>query len=384
MRFFQAVFFTILTLTVTGSNATANQEHLEIVNLRVGQGDSTLILGPADSTGNRVTVLFDAGDISTSNFDGGNILRTVLWRRGITEIDYLILSHDDADHLGGVAFGGFHGTSFLLGFNNVPGNIGDDDGDGVEDWLEDDDIFVPDPEEFGTGDDVNVRHFVDYGDAIMRDDSKAIKKYQAFANAMGTRITINDQATVDAFEIDLGGGAVMTAYAANGFVRGRGSRVSRVNTPNERSLSFLISHGDFDFLLSGDLIGRTAGSENARVEEAVGHAIVANGRNVDVLHVNHHGANNASSSSFLDLIKPEIAIISAGNRNTHEHPSNDALERLVRAGVYRIIQTAWGTTGENIPLHVRDHHAIWQQDVIVRSDGKDYWLETSRKFSTDE
>ena len=123
--------FALLFFLASNTVGQAHDENriLEIVNLRVGQGDSTLILGPPDDSGNRTTVLFDAGDISTGDFDGVNILRTVLWKRGIREIDYLIISHDDADHLGGIAFGGFHGTSFLLGINNVPGDSGDDDGD---------------------------------------------------------------------------------------------------------------------------------------------------------------------------------------------------------------------------------------------------------------
>jgi hypothetical protein len=214
-------------------------------------------------------------------------------------------------------------------------------------------------------------------------DTEAIKKYQRFANAMGDRITLNDQEDADSFEIDLGGGARMICFATNGYVRGRSSRVADVNTPNERSLSFLVHFGDFDYLISGDLIGRRYGNEDARVEEAVGKAIVDAGFNVDVLHVNHHGANNASSTSFLDIIKPEIAIISAGNRNDHEHPNNDALRRLVDAGVDRIFQTAWGTTEEQIPMDIRDHQAIWQQDVIVRSDGKYFWIETSRRWSAE-
>lgn len=159
-------------------------------------------------------------------------MRAVLWKREITEIDYLILSHDDADHIGGVAFGGFHGTSFMLGINNVPGDIGDDDLDGIEDWLSADGIFVPDPEELGTDDDVRVLHFVDYGDEIMRDDVVAIEKYQAFANATGMRLAINDQNTFNDFEIDLGSGAIMKS--CEGTLRARCQR----EYP-ERTLAFI-------------------------------------------------------------------------------------------------------------------------------------------------
>ena len=373
------LIFSMLAIAMSATAAFAND--LEITNIRVGQGDATLIQGPVKSDGTRVNVLFDAGDINDR--DGGNIIRTVLWKKKVKKLDFLILSHDDADHIGGIAFGGFHGTSILLGFNNVPGNIGDDDGNGVEDWVQGAPVFDPDPGELGKGDDLQVGHFVDYGEDNMRDDTEAIRKYNRFANAYDNRIALSEQADVDSFEIDLGEGARMICFAANGFVRNRATRVARVNTPNERSLSFLVTYGDFDFLISGDLIGRRDGNENARVEEAVGQAIVDAGFKVDVLHVNHHGADNGSSAAFLNLIQPHIAIISAGNRNDHEHPKNEALQRLVDSGVDRIFQTSWGSTEYRIDPSIRDHQAIFQQDVIVRSNGEHYWIETSRRWKSE-
>ncbi len=361
------------------SAANAGASELEIVNIRVGQGDATLVQGPADADGNRVNVLIDAGDINDR--DGGHILRAVLYKRGVETLDYFVLTHDDADHIGGIVAGGFHGKSFILGFDDHPGSPGDDDGDGISDWMGER-YYLPDSEEIGTGDDLPVLNFVDYGDALMR-DTKAIQKYQAMANSMGTRVVIADQSAVDSYEIDLGGGARMIAYAANGYVRGMDSRVSKVNRPNERSLSFLITMGDFDYLVSGDLTGRRYGSEDAEVEVEVARALVRDGVNLDILHVNHHGANNGSSAEFLELLKPEIAIISAGNRNSHHHPHHDVLERLVEAGVDRIFQTSWGTTTNMMPLNVRDHQAIWQQDIIIRTNGADFWVETSRKWGAE-
>lgn len=78
-------------------------DELRIVNIRVGQGDATLIQGPVLDDGTRVNVLFDAGDIP--ELDGGNILRAVLDKNDVKSLDYVIVSHDDADHLGGIAFG---------------------------------------------------------------------------------------------------------------------------------------------------------------------------------------------------------------------------------------------------------------------------------------
>lgn len=369
----------MLTLAVFPVFASA--EEMLIHNLRVGQGDATLIQGPLQSDGSRINVLIDAGDIPKR--DGGDIIRAVLWKKKVKTLDYLIITHDDADHLGGIAFGGRHGESFLLGFNDVPGDEGDDDGNGIVDWIQGAPDYVPDPNEMGLDDDVRVLNFVDYGEHNMRSTTQAIKKYNRFANSMGTRVTLEDQADADDFEIDLGSGAKMILFAANGYVRGETQRVADVTGPNEKSLSFLVTYDKFDYLISGDLIGRSHGSEDARVEEVVGQAIVDEGYNVDILHANHHGANNASSAKFLDIIKPEIVIISAGNRNDHKHPNIDALKRMIDADVDRIFQTSWGTTRSNIPYDLRDHQAIWQQDIVVRTNGKKFWLETSRDWKAE-
>lgn len=362
------------------SPATSWAKDVEIVNIRVGQGDATLIQGPPDASGNRVNILFDAGDIA--DYDGGKVIAAVLAKRRVRSLDYVIVSHYDVDHIGGLVAGGVHGNSFLLGWNQTPGATGDDDGDGSDGWIGAR-FFRPDPDELGTGDDIPVRFFVDRGDTPLN-DSQASEKYRHLAGAMGQRISLDTQAEVDDFAIDLGGGAKMTLLAANGYVRGRTAQVPAVTTENERSLSFVLSYGAFDYLISGDMIGRAAGAEDARVESAVGDAINALGVKIDVLHVDHHGANNGSDFDFLTKIKPTIAVISAGNGNTHEHPHKDALRRLAAAGVYRIIQTAWGTTEDVMPPEVRKVQAIYQGDIIITSDGRDYNVSTSRTFTSDE
>jgi len=352
---------------------------LEIVNVRVGQGDATIIQGPVVNN-QRVNILVDGGNIS--NRDGGNILRTVLNKRGIKHLDYVIVSHYDADHIGGIVSGTRHGVSLLLGFNGEPGGSGDDDNDGVVNWGGENN-WEPDPEEFGTDDDISVGNFVDRGD-VSPSTSQAYKKYKLMAEAQNNRISLNDRNDVEGFEIDLGDGAQMIALAANGFVRDRATRVARVNTPNERSLSFLVKYNEFDYLISGDLIGRRSGAENAFVEKAVGQYIDSKGYIIDVLHVNHHGANNASEEDFLSLIKPTIAIISAGNGNDYRHPTNGTLNRLEEAKVYRIIQTSWGTTKAKVPNDVRKIHSIYQGDIVITCTRDDYEISTQRRFKFDK
>ena len=57
------------------------------------------------------------------------------------------------------------------------------------------------------------------------------------------------------------------------------------------------------------------------------------------MKVAHHGSKNATSEHFLQLVHPDIAIISAGIDNMYGHPSEELLDRLVssasRSAIYR-------------------------------------------------
>lgn len=382
-----------------------SDSNMIITNIRVGQGDATLIQGPMIG-GKRINVLFDAGN--SKGLNGGKILRRVLEKNGVEELDYMIISHDDEDHIGGIVFGdvlsrkgwmsGRHGTSFVLGDDNTPGCAKEVDGEIVYDrerhWLGENRHYLPDPAHLGTCDDMVVKHWVDYGKDVLR-NNHAIRKYNAMADAMGTRLTVNKD-NVNTFEIDLGGGAKMEAFAANGWIRGQKKRVENVDSPNESSLAFLVQHGTFDYLIAGDLIGKqgasckkgkwtrgSSDSTNAKVETALGKAILRSKRKVEVLHVNHHGADNGSSAEFLRDVSPNIAIISAGNGNGHDHPRNQVLQRLYDAHVYQIIQTSWGTTAYKTDNELRHRQAIYQGDIVIRSDGSNYDISTSRTYAND-
>nr|WP_246976918.1 ComEC/Rec2 family competence protein [Natribaculum luteum] len=67
---------------------------LEIHHIDVGQGDSTLIITPANET-----ILIDTGDWRQ---DGSEVI-AYLDAQGIDRIDHLVSTHADADHIGGHA-----------------------------------------------------------------------------------------------------------------------------------------------------------------------------------------------------------------------------------------------------------------------------------------
>ena len=95
---------------------------------------------------------------------------------------------------------------------------------------------------------------------------------------------------------------------------------------NSNSVVLRLTHGDNCFLFTGD------------AEEPTEDVLVQKGiEPCQILKVAHHGSNHSSSTHFLNAIKPEIALISAGQNNRYNHPGEETLERLERAGakVYR-------------------------------------------------
>jgi competence protein ComEC len=54
---------------------------------------------------------------------------------------------------------------------------------------------------------------------------------------------------------------------------------------------------------------------------------------VDVLKAGHHGSRTSSNAFFVELLKPEVALISAGRNNQFGHPHPEVLEQFDEAGV---------------------------------------------------
>ncbi|MBR1841818.1 MAG: DNA internalization-related competence protein ComEC/Rec2 [Oscillospiraceae bacterium] len=108
------------------------------------------------------------------------------------------------------------------------------------------------------------------------------------------------------------GNAVITAFAPAGAGR-----------LNETGLSFLITCGEFDTLVTGDMSALT---EVALLEK---HEIP----DIECLIVGHHGSAGSTSERFLVETAPEIGIISCGAFNSYGHPSPETVTRLAEFGV---------------------------------------------------
>lgn len=96
---------------------------------------------------------------------------------------------------------------------------------------------------------------------------------------------------------------------------------------NENSLCVLFTRGNCDILITGDR-GHTGELMLLRETELP---------QVDVFIVGHHGSKYANSDELLNVIRPEVAIISVGADNSYGHPAQEVLDRLKGLGcrIYR-------------------------------------------------
>jgi len=175
------------------------------------------------------------------------------------EIDLVIATHPDADHIGGLPF--------VLDRYQVLGVM--DNGQ------------------------------TEAGDDFILFDQKAKKETRARLSARAGQT------------IDLGAGAVLEIIFPERDMQGLET--------NRASIVARLVYGETEFLLTGDapleiesyLIGK------------YGSALKA-----DVLKLGHHGSHTSSSAYFLSAVKPQYAVISAGQDNRYGHPHQDVLARL--------------------------------------------------------
>ncbi len=90
--------FLVFGVLLVHSPFRARSPGLRITMIDVGQGESILVEFPG-----RTVMLVDGGGLASSPFDvGGKVVSPVLWRKGITRVDRLVLTHAHPDHLDGL------------------------------------------------------------------------------------------------------------------------------------------------------------------------------------------------------------------------------------------------------------------------------------------
>jgi competence protein ComEC len=165
------------------------------------------------------------------------------------------------------------------------------------------------------------------------------------------RIKVSNIYTFD--KLVLGNVMLNTVWPTREFVKGHtASQEARVlgwmtdgTDLNSFSIVMKLTYGNFDLLLTGD------------ADHQVQLAQLTSGllTDIDVLKVPHHGGKQAILPSWIDVIKPEIAVISAGVNNSYGHPRKETLDILSDFRIRTIRTDLDGT-------------------IELVSNGKAYWL----------
>lgn len=119
---------------------------------------------------------------------------------------------------------------------------------------------------------------------------------------------------------------------------------------NNNSLVLKVSCGETSFLFTGDM-------EEDEEEDLLA---ARTDLSADVLKVAHHGSAYTTSTRFLQLVDPELAVISCGEGNSYGHPHAELVQRLEYL---------------EIPIYRTD----LQGEITVSSDGEQLSVSTERE-----
>jgi len=119
----------------------------------------------------------------------------------------------------------------------------------------------------------------------------------------------------------------------------------KIDNVNNASVVTELDYGSFSALFTGD------------AEKSVQSEIYKNLHAVTVLKVNHHGSTNGTDDMWLQILRPAVAVIEVGAKNTFGHPTSTVIELLKKYAV-QIYRTD-------------------QNDTInISSDGVNWWVKT--------
>lgn len=241
-----------------GESAGEASEELQVHFIDVGQGDATLLCCGEEA------MLIDAGDN-----DQGTKIQNYLQKQEIETLKYVICTHPDADHIGGM-------DVILYKFDC-------------------DTVFM-------TNEKRDTNTFRD----VM--DTMKYKGYTVTVPEAGQQYSLGD--------------AVFTVVAPAARKESGGSD-PEYREGNNNSIAILLVHGENRFLFTGD-----AEEEEEREMTEGAFSLKA-----DVYKAGHHGSSTSSSPEFLEKVNPSYAVISCGEGNSYGHPHEETLESFREMGV---------------------------------------------------
>ncbi len=318
----------ILVILLTALYEYANLDRSFVtVFLDVGQGDGILI-----RTEQGTSILIDGG--STSNQRVGEyVLLPAIRYYGMSELDYVFVTHGDADHISGI--------EYLLNAEHIGVRIrnlvlakyGDRQGlANIETLAKEKNINVVYME---AGDKIQEKQNPDMAGLTLEClypsgstlEAKQVVEREADSIAEAKQVAEREASGItDDKKIAIGLDNAITANVPGEEATGSGLDA------NDLSMVLLAKYDGRKILFTGD-----AGSmvEKRLILEK---SILLS--ETDALKVGHHGSHSASSKGFLQMTKPQYAIISCGKKNHYGHPHEETLMQLqtIGARVYRTDQ----------------------------------------------
>ncbi len=178
-------------------------------------------------------------------------------------------------------------------------------------------------------------------DAYDRGHSYNGATYQSYVTSVGSH---RKEATVGTtVQLDQGSAnpVTLTVVTVNG-----DSKSGHVDTQNENdlSLSVVVSFGGFREEIGGDLSG-----DNTTMYQDVETPVAKDVGPIDVYKVHHHCSSHSTNHAWLDATRPTIGVISTGDGNSYQHPTEDCLQRLHEAGLQKLYWTERGAGGSPEP-----------------------------------
>ena len=243
-------------------------DRFRITFLDVSQGDSAVLELPGGEV-----VLIDGG-ATYERFDmGRSVVAPYLWNRGIRAIDYVIATHPQVDHVGGLTYVLRHFT---------------------------------------------VRHVWGSG------DTRQELFYQRLSEALAQQGLTEHAVRADQDTVMLGNCSLKVLNPFSPVVPlPASSRRLQGHRLNNRSVVTQLICGTHKMLFAAD-VEEEALSRMSRDEQS---------ERVDLVKVPHHGAGSSLQPQWLDRINPAYAVISVGRYNSYGHPAGAVLQAYRARGI---------------------------------------------------
>lgn len=271
----------------------------------VGQGDAIFIELPDGKT-----MLIDGGEEKY-----GKRVCKYISSLGYSQIDYMVATHSDADHIGGLKT--------------------------VLNKLEVKEIYRPFTISLGAFDgfvDELALKFSGELSTLSTENSPLYAEFLSLCyseeceqNLAKIHIATDQETIISDFAENPYMIKFFMPKGVRPFSSGRvdlGYTVEAQEDNNDTSAVIELITATSKFLFMGDLT--KSGEEKLIQNLQPGERSML--ANVTILKVGHHGSKESSSQALINLVKPTYAIISVGEDNLYGHPSAEVINRLTSSG----------------------------------------------------